>query len=61
MNKFLKWNPQDDRKVVRPKREIQNKLKKEMNKTLSEASTVVASKEKWNDLVCVAYALLRDK
>ena len=51
MNKFLKWNPQDDRKVVRPKREIQNKLKKEMNKTLSEASTVVASKEQWKDLM----------
>ncbi len=50
-NQSLKWNPQGNRKVGRPKstrkRELQNELKKEqMNKTLSEASTVAASKEK---------------
>ncbi len=54
-NKSLKWNPQVNRKVGRPKsnwkRELQNELKKEINKTLSEASTVAASKEKWKDLV----------
>ncbi len=33
------------------KRELQNELKKEINKSLSEASTVAASKEKWRDLV----------
>ncbi len=54
-NQSLKWNPQGNRKVGRPKstwkRELQNELKKEINKTLSEASTVAASKEKWRDLV----------
>ena len=54
-NQSLKWNPQGNRKVGRPKstwkRELQNELKKEINKTLSEASTVAASKEKWKDLV----------
>ena len=43
------------RKVGRPKstwkKEFQNILKTEINKTLSEASTVTASKEKWKDLV----------
>ncbi len=33
------------------KRELQNELKKEIDKTLSEASTVAASKEKWKDLL----------
>ena len=47
-NQSLKWNPQGNRKVGRQKstwkRELQNELKKEINKTLSEASTVAASK-----------------
>ncbi len=53
------WNPQGNRKVGRPKytwrRELQNELKKEINKTLSEASTVATSKEKWKDLVPTLY------
>ncbi len=49
-NQSLKWNPQGNRKVGRPKstwkRELQNELKNDINKTLSsEASTVDASKE----------------
>ncbi len=54
-NQFLKWNPKGNSKVGRPKstlnRELQNELKKEINKTLSEAPTVAAYKEKWKDLV----------
>ena len=38
-NQSLKWNPQGNRKVGRPKftrkRKLQNELKKEINKTLS--------------------------
>ncbi len=55
INQSLKWNPKGNNKVGRPKstwkRELQNKLKKEINKTLNKVSTVVASKEKWKDLV----------
>ena len=47
-------NPKGNRKVGRPishwKIELKNEPKKEINKTLSEASTVAASKEKWKDL-----------
>ncbi len=50
-NQSLKWNPQGNRKVGRPKSTWKRELKKEINKTLSEASTVAASKEKWKDLV----------
>ena len=49
-NQSLKWNPQSNRKVGRPKstwkRDFQNELKKQINKTLSEASTVAAFKIK---------------
>ncbi len=54
-NQSLKWNPQGIHKVGRPKstwkRELQNELKKEINKTLSEDLTVATFKEKWKDLV----------
>ncbi len=54
-NQSLKWNPQGNRKVGKPKytwkRELQNELKREINKTLSEALTIAASKEKLKDLV----------
>ncbi len=54
-NQSLKWNPQgnhkEDRTKFTCKRELQNELKKEINKTLSEASTVIATKEKWKNLV----------
>ena len=56
----LNWDPQGNRKLGRPKSiwkiELQNELIKEINKTLSVASTVSASKEKWK----VDYALLRE-
>ena len=51
----MNWNPQGNLKVGRLKstwkRELQNELKKEINKTFSEASTVAASKEKGKDLM----------
>ncbi len=47
-NKSLKWNPQGNLKVGRPKstwkRELQNKLKGDQQNSLSEALTVAASK-----------------
>ncbi len=43
-NQSFKWNPQGNRKVVRPKNTWKNELKKMINKTLSETSKVVASK-----------------
>ncbi len=54
-NQSLKWNLQGYCKVGRPKstwkRELQNELIKEINKTLSEASAVATSREKWKDLM----------
>ena len=53
-NQSLKRNPQDDRKLGKPKttwkRELKNELIKKINKTLSEVSTDAASKEKWKKL-----------
>ncbi len=40
-----------NRKMGRPKSTWKENSKKEINKTLSEDSTVAASKEKWKDLV----------
>ena len=52
----LNWDPQGNREVGRPKstwnrENSKMKLKKEINKTVSEASTAAASKEKFRYLI----------
>ena len=46
---YINW--EDIQTKIHLEEKTPNELKKEINKTLSEASTVAASKEKWKDLV----------
>ncbi len=61
INQSLKFKPKGKCKVGGQKSTWQRELKKDINKTLSKALTVAASKEKKNGkTMCVAYALHRD-